>query len=87
MVESMKWDGEPGPRGKDRKGRRRGSLLPSGGEKVVGVHGEEEGWQGARENIKIYSVICFENIETTSHGQEHFTASTVVPRLPWWLSQ
>lgn len=54
---------------------------------VVGVYGEEEGCQGARENIKIYSVICFENIETTSHGQEHFTTSTVVPRLPWWLSQ
>ena len=77
----MKWDGEPGPRGRDRKGRRRGSLLPSGGEKVVDVHGEEEGWEGARENIKIWSVICFENLEPMSHSQEPFTASTVVLRL------
>lgn len=71
----------------DRKGRRRGSLLPSGGEKVVGIHGEDKGWEGARENIKIYSVMCFENLGTTSHGQEDFTTSTEVLRLPWCLSQ
>ena len=46
MVENMKWDGEPWPRGKDRKGRGRGSLLPSGGEKVVGVHGRRKGGKG-----------------------------------------